>query len=739
MTKIGVKTGLLVALLSACTVGSVGCDGGSGKKDGGTDAKSDAKVDMTPGTDAKADATVDTTPAVDMVVTPDTGTADVTPDTTTTPDAAVDMTPAVDMAADRTPDAAADTTPTTDATVDMTPTTDGAVVTRSIGGTISGLLGTGAVLRNNGGDSLPLTPGATAFPFTFTTRLPVGSTYNVTVQTQPSSPSQTCDVVNGSGTVGASNITNIAITCTTRTFTVTGTIAGYTGTGLVLQNNGAGNVTVAANATTFAFPAQASGSAYAVTVLTQPSSPPQICTVAQGSGTVGGANVTNVAITCATQVFTVGGSISGLTGAGLVLRNNAGDNETVAAGATSFTFDTSLATGSAYAVTILTQPAGQTCTVANGTGTVAMANITTPAITCVTNFSVGGTVAGLTGTGLVLQNNLGDNVTVAANATTFTFPTRLASGPYSVTVLTQPTSPAQTCTVAMGTGTVTTANITNVAVTCSTSYTVGGMLTGLTAGGLVLRNNGGNDLTVPANATTFTFTNPLAPNATYDVTVLTNPTGLVCTVTGGGMGTVTTANVTNVAIGCTPRFTVSGGITGLTTTGLILRINGMAANDVTVPANATTYAFTAPLLAMGDAYAVTVQQQPSGGITCTAAAGGTVGTTAPTVAVTCTNAPAASICFYQTEAAAGGNPAVLTCPGAVSQLITAVTYVSFGDPTGTCPGPFTTGSCNSPTARGIVEGLCVGQHTCTVPVDFAVLGDSCPGTGKALAFIATCN
>src|SRR5437016_3591155 len=52
--------------------------------------------------------------------------------------------------------------------------------------------------------------------------------------------------------------------------------------------------------------------------------------------------------------------------------------------------------------------------------------------------TIGGTIAGLTASGLVLQNNLADNLTVAANATTFTFSTPVSNnGAYSVTVLTQ--------------------------------------------------------------------------------------------------------------------------------------------------------------------------------------------------------------------------------------------------------------------------------------------------------------
>jgi hypothetical protein len=59
-------------------------------------------------------------------------------------------------------------------------------------------------------------------------------------------------------------------------------------------------------------------------------------------------------------------------------------------------------------------------------------------------------VTGLEGSGLVLRNNGGDDLSVTANGPVV-FATPLASGAsYSVTVLTQPTRPAQTCIVASG-------------------------------------------------------------------------------------------------------------------------------------------------------------------------------------------------------------------------------------------------------------------------------------------------
>ena len=64
--------------------------------------------------------------------------------------------------------------------------------------------------------------------------------------------------------------------------------------------------------------------------------------------------------------------------------------------------------------------------------------------------TISGTVLGLKGTGLVLQDNGGDNLSVVANGA-FTFATPVASGgPYAVSVLTQPSDPLQTCAVTMG-------------------------------------------------------------------------------------------------------------------------------------------------------------------------------------------------------------------------------------------------------------------------------------------------
>lgn len=250
-------------------------------------------------------------------------------------------------------------------------------------------------------------------------------------------------------------------------YTVGGSVSGVKGSGLELSLNGGSALSVAASATSFTFPSGvASGMAYTVSVAQQPSNPTQTCTVANGSGTAT-ANVTNVSVTCTTAMFTVGGTITGLTAAGLTLQDNGGDNLTVSSGAPTFTFKTPLTTGAAYHVTVLTQPTGENCTVANGSGTVGSAKVTSVAVTCVAGFSVGGTVSGLTSGGLMLTDNGGNTLSVPANATTFTFTTGLMTGAaYDVAVSAQPSSPAQVCSVANATGTIAAANVSNVAVSC---------------------------------------------------------------------------------------------------------------------------------------------------------------------------------------------------------------------------------------------------------------------------------
>jgi Galactose oxidase, central domain len=352
----------------------------------------------------------------------------------------------------------------------------------SLGGTVNGLqAGNSLVLQNNGGDNLTV---AQSGNFTFPNGFAPGSSYAVTILTQPAG--QTCVVVNGSGELpgavsvlaapGAHGVSDIVVNCSVGAgpFTVSGTVAGLLpGNAVVLQDNGGNNTTVSANGG-FAFStALAGGTAYAVTVLTQP--PGQNCAISNGSGAAILANVANIAVVCSDNTFNISAVVSGLLAShSLVLQLNGANNLTVSANGTA-TFNAPIASGSTYAVTVLTQPTGESCTVTNGAGTVTAANITNVAVTCSpTTYTVGGTVSGLTGT-VVLQDNAADNLSVTANGS-FVFNTPVASGSgYAVTVLTQ--QAGQACAVSNGTGSVVSANVTNVTVTCTTGTTTAGLWT----------------------------------------------------------------------------------------------------------------------------------------------------------------------------------------------------------------------------------------------------------------------
>jgi hypothetical protein len=374
-----------------------------------------------------------------------------------------------------------------------------------------------------------------------------------------------------SGIPGGSSTSGTGTGTGTGSFTIGGTISGYTGSGLVLQDNGADNLTVLSGAATFTFPtAVASGGKYAVTVLTQPGSPAQTCTVTSGTGSgTATAIVTSVAVTCTTNAVsaTIGGTVSGLSpNASLILQDNGGDSLTVIANG-AFTFKTPV-TGptDAYAVTVLTQPnsPNEICTVTAGSGT-ASANVTGVSVNCVLSYTIGGTVSGLVGTGLILQNSSNLEqlpISVANGNAAFTFVNLVPTGTaYTVTIFSQPTGPTQTCVVTPSTSSGTaTANVTSVAVVCpAVTYSVGGTIVGLAGvapnnapvpdGSFVLENVLGNSLTITENGP-FTFATPEALNDQYEVSVLHSSTTQDQGCSLWNYKGVVTGDVTGIVIDC---------------------------------------------------------------------------------------------------------------------------------------------------------------------------------------------
>lgn len=418
------------------------------------------------------------------------------------------------------------------------------------------------------------------------------------------------------------------------TFTIGGTISGLEGEGLLLETDG-DTVSVAKADKTFSFPKRlATGARFDVTVKAQPSGPAQTCVVTNGEGAVS-ANVSNVTVACSTNTYPVSVNVVGLEAAGLVLSNNGGDDLPVTAappGAVTATFTTEVASGKPFKVAIKSQPTRQACKMSGGEGTVVAGPVTTVTVNCSPGYVVGGNVTGLTGSGLVLQNNLGDDVSVNAVGT-FTFPTLLASGDaYDVTVKTQPSSPWQTCLVDKKSGTVTTKDVDSISIHCTTDQkTVGGTISGLSGTGAKIALNDTTTLDLTAGQTSFTFP-AIDSGAGYRVSVVKQPTGPLqtCSVTDG-MGTVADKNVTSVKLVCeTDSFVTHVKVTGLVGS-FVLQNNG--GDDLTVNASGD-YVFTKKVNS-GASYLVTFKTPPADELCVLTDATGTVVDADVTATVSC--------------------------------------------------------------------------------------------------------
>jgi len=210
-----------------------------------------------------------------------------------------------------------------------------------------------------------------------------GTSYDITVRQQP--VSQTCTVTEGEGTLSAT--TTVVVTCSSESYTVSGTVVGlYSGQSVTLQNNSGDNLTVSDN-TSFSFTTKvAQGATYLVTVKTQPTA--QTCTPNLNSGVVSD-NVSDVSIICSYTVYTVSGSVSGLSGT-LVLQNNYGSDQTLTSDG-SFSFE--VASSAKYNVRAKTQPNGK-CVVSNGTGTTS-ADVDNVSVGCWVLVDGGGSSAGV--------------------------------------------------------------------------------------------------------------------------------------------------------------------------------------------------------------------------------------------------------------------------------------------------------------------------------------------------------
>jgi hypothetical protein len=267
------------------------------------------------------------------------------------------------------------------------------------------------------------------------------------------------------------------------------------------------------------------------------------------------------ATTAAITLFSIGGDVTGLRG--FVVLVNRGTGETINVDADgAFTFATTQRAGETFDVAVVQNPRGQRCDVASGLGVVA-GDVATVDVRCVDVFFIGGEVVGLRSGGLILENNAVDALAIDENGV-FTFASPVANGDgYDVTVRRQP--PGHECVVEGGDGIVN-GPIDGILVLCTPidigTYTVSVAVSGLgdpPASGLVLQNNGGDDLPINGDGLSV-FATPVAIGTGYAVSVLTQPADATCVVqAGAGSSDVDVF----VEVVCTRGFRVGGTATGI--------------------------------------------------------------------------------------------------------------------------------------------------------------------------------
>jgi hypothetical protein len=175
------------------------------------------------------------------------------------------------------------------------------------------------------------------------------------------------------------------------------------------------------------------------------------------------------------------------------------------------------------------------------------------------DLNLSGQIQGVTEPGLVLQNNGGNDLAVAVNQNTglydsFIFPGRVSTDDnFNITVKAVPSN-VDHCNVINGSGHANYYTIGQIGIQCiPKTHKLTVQVNGLTTSGLVLVN-GADKVTVQPNQTSVAMAD-VNQDANYGVTVLTQPTGQSCKVSGGGdanngSGKVGATDVTNVVVTC---------------------------------------------------------------------------------------------------------------------------------------------------------------------------------------------
>ena len=187
-------------------------------------------------------------------------------------------------------------------------------------------------------------------------------------------------------------------------YAVGGTVSGLpTGGSVKVALNGGTAQTVSANGTFTLSTRLGNGASYAIT--TSDATAGYTCALANASGTIAAADVSDVAVNCVPTPYSLSGNVTGLPqGASVTLLLNGNDGRTVSNPSGDdfdflpFTLSTQVGAGQSYAVTAGTvSPTGYACSVSGGTGTMPANAVDGIVVSCTPAgpFTLGGTASGL--------------------------------------------------------------------------------------------------------------------------------------------------------------------------------------------------------------------------------------------------------------------------------------------------------------------------------------------------------
>ncbi|MGV6852908.1 MAG: beta strand repeat-containing protein [bacterium] len=328
---------------------------------------------------------------------------------------------------------------------------------------VSGLNGT-VVLQNNGADDLTITSNGV---HAFSVQLAYASPYQISVLTQPTQPNQICTLNSPSGIIDESDVL-VSVSCSVVQYAMQLNVSGLAVGNEFTVNNGIETLQVNQNGVSNFSSLIDDGTAYTISLITQPLSPNQICSTDNDTGQIAGADVT-IEINCVINQYFIGGVLSGLA---------SGNDVTLSLGAESltlsenniFNFVNPLDDLSSYSATVSQQPTNpnQSCVITNASGTINGDDIVNMDVICTTNeYLIGGTVSGLVpGSELLISNNNSDFLTINNNGG-FSFANTVPdTQSYLIEVTQQPRDPFQICQISNFMGTVPGTDVTDIIISC---------------------------------------------------------------------------------------------------------------------------------------------------------------------------------------------------------------------------------------------------------------------------------